>query len=307
MPEPEHAPDFDRRQAFVLVSPSRLREGQGVGMQRPKPMTEIHSIAQAARSVLLTADPLAKVKAARHAARAWRQGKVHHRFDVPMPQAPARFDRLQLLPPARMPRRRRGGSERGRTALLHALAHIEFAAIDLAFDLIGRFGAAFPREFVDDWLEVGAQEAMHFALLDRRLRTLGCRYGDLPAHDGLWEAAEWTRHDVLARLAIVPMVLEARGLDVTPQTVERLQAAGDQRSAHILQRIYGDEIRHVAVGTRWYRFQAEKAGLDPISHWRWLIRNNYPGSLKPPFNDSARARAGLSREFYTGLARQEDV
>ena len=121
------------------------------------------------------------------------------------------------------------------------------------------------------------------------------------------EAAEWTSHDVLARLAIVPMVLEARGLDVTPQTIERLQAAGDQRSAQILQRIYCDEIRHVAVGTRWYRFQAEKAGLDPISHWRWLIRNNYPGSLKPPFNDSARARAGLSREFYTGLARQEDV
>jgi uncharacterized ferritin-like protein (DUF455 family) len=148
---------------------------------------------------------------------------------------------------------------------------------------------------------------MHFALLYRRLRTFGCRYGDLPVHGGLWEAAEWTMDDVLARLAIVPMVLEARGLDVTPQTIERLRAAGDLRSAAILQRIYRDEIRHVATGTRWYRFQAEISGLEPVSHWRWLIENNYPGSLKPPFNDSARERAGLSREFYTGLARQADV
>ena len=271
------------------------------------PMTKSLSIAAAARTVLLAADPRAKVKAARRAARAWRQGRLTHSFEVPMPPAPARFDRLQLLPATRMPRRGRGGSERGRAALLHALAHIEFAAIDLAFDLIGRFGACFPREFIDDWIEVGAEEAMHFVLLDRRLRTLGCRYGDLPAHDGLWEAAEWTMDDALARLAIVPMVLEARGLDVTPQTIERLQAAGDRRSATILQRIYRDEIRHVAVGTRWYRFQAEIAGLDPVSHWRWLIKNNYPGSLKPPFNDSARERAGLSRDFYTGLARQEDV
>jgi uncharacterized ferritin-like protein (DUF455 family) len=276
-------------------------------MHLPKPMIEALSIAAAARSVLLTGDPIGKVKAARHAARAWRQGRLVHAFDTPIPAKPVWPDRLQILPPGRMPRRGRAGSERGRTALLHALAHIEFAAIDLAFDLIGRFGAQFPRSFIDDWLAVGAQEAMHFILLDRRLRGLGCRYGDLPVHGGLWEAAEWTMDDALARLAIVPMVLEARGLDVSPQTIERLQAAGDSRSAAILGRIYRDEIEHVAVGTRWFRFQAGMAGKDPVSHWRWLIRNNYPGELKPPFNDSARERAGLSRDFYSGLARKEYV
>jgi uncharacterized ferritin-like protein (DUF455 family) len=137
-----------------------------------------------------------------------------------------------------MPPRRKGGSERGRIAMLHALAHIEFVAIDLAVDLVGRFGSAFPRGFVDDWLGVAADEAMHFALLDRRLRALGSHYGALPAHAGLWEAAEATADDALARLAIVPMVLEARGLDVTPAMVERFRAAGDGASAQILSRIY---------------------------------------------------------------------
>ena len=152
-----------------------------------------------------------------------------------------------------MPKRGKGGSERGRVAMLHALAHIEFAAIDLAFDLAGRFGADFPPAFTSDWLGVGADEAMHFALLDRRLRALGSYYGAMPAHDGLWEAAEATAGDVMARLAVVPMVLEARGLDVTPATIERFSAAGDERSAAILARIYRDEIRHVAAGCRWFK------------------------------------------------------
>jgi uncharacterized ferritin-like protein (DUF455 family) len=140
-----------------------------------------------------------------------------------------------------MPKRGRGGSERGRIAMLHALAHIEFGAIDLAFDLAGRFGAGFPRGFVDDWFGVGADEAMHFALLDRRLKALGSGYGDLPAHDGLWEAAAATAHDPLARLAVVPMVLEARGLDVTPAAVAAVRSGrrrplgGDPR-AHLSRR-----------------------------------------------------------------------
>ncbi len=125
-----------------------------------------------------------------------------------------------------MPRRGRGGSARGRIALIHALAHIEFAAIDLAFDMAGRFGGRFPREFTTDWLRVGADEAIHFALLDRRLRRLGSHYGALPAHDGLWEAAAATAHDPLARLAVVPMVLEARGLDVTPRDDRALRRRG---------------------------------------------------------------------------------
>jgi uncharacterized ferritin-like protein (DUF455 family) len=265
------------------------------------------TIAEAARSVLLASEPLEKVKAARQAARSWRQSQLLWAFDVEMPQAPARPEKPALLPASRMPRRGKGGSQRGRIALLHALAHIEFGAIDLAFDLIGRFGALFPRVFVDDWLAVGADEAMHFALLDRRLRGLGSCYGALPAHDGLWEAAETTAHDALARLAVVPMVLEARGLDVTPITIQRLEAAGDLRSAAILQRIYRDEIRHVAAGTRWFRYRAEIIGVEPVSEWVWLIKNNFRGVLKPPFNDSARDEAGLPREFYAGVATQADV
>jgi len=260
------------------------------------------SIALACRAVLLTAEPLAKIKAARGAARAWRCGTLDFAFDVGMPERPARPDKPELLPPARMPKRGKAGSDRGRIAMLHALAHIEFVAIDLAFDMAGRFGAGFPRAFVDDWVSVGADEAMHFALLDRHLRSLGSFYGALPAHDGLWSAAAETAHDPLARLAVVPMVLEARGLDVTPATVAAFERAGDRRSAAILSRIYRDEIRHVAAGTRWFGFGCEAQALPVVSHWQQLIREHFRGSLKPPFNDSARDQAGLSREFYLGVA-----
>jgi uncharacterized ferritin-like protein (DUF455 family) len=265
------------------------------------------TIAQAARAVLLAAEPLDKIKAARAAARAWRRGALEHRFDVSMPDRPARPARPELLPASRMPKRGRGGSDRGRIAMLHALAHIEFAAIDLAFDLVGRFGAAFPRAFVDDWIHVGADEAIHFALLDRRLRSLGSGYGGLPAHDGLWEAAEETAHDVLARLAVVPMVLEARGLDVTPATVARFGAAGDRRSAAILDRIYRDEIRHVGAGTKWFKSVCESRRLATVPEWKRLIERHFRGALKPPFNASARDEAGLSRDFYEGVAPARDV
>jgi len=263
------------------------------------------SIAEACRAVLGAADPRAKVKAARAAARAWRRGALAHEFDVAMPDRPARPAYPELLAPAHMPKRRRAGSERGRIAMLHALAHIEFGAIDLAFDMAGRFGAGFPRAFADDWFGVGADEAIHFALLDRRLRALGAHYGALPAHDGLWEAAAATAGDALARLAVVPMVLEARGLDVTPALVAAFERAGDARSAAILERIYKDEIRHVAAGTRWFRFGCEASGFAPVSHWRDLVRRHFRGRLKPPFNDSARDQAGLSREFYQGVAGVE--
>ena len=263
------------------------------------------SIAEACHSVLRTADPPAKIRTARAVARAWRQRRLVHRFDIAMPDRPERPARPELLPPSLMPKRRKAGSERSRIAMLHALAHIEFGAIDLAFDMAGRFGAAFPHAFVDDWISVGADEAMHFALLDRRLKVLGSGYGALPAHDGLWQAAEATAHDVLARLAIVPMVLEARGLDVTPATVASFERAGDLRSAAILGRIYRDEIRHVAAGTRWFTIACESRGLERVSHWRGLVARYFHGAVKPPFNDSARDEAGLSREFYEGVAGVE--
>lgn len=264
-------------------------------------------MAQACRAVLLASAPADKVRAARGAARAWRRGRLAHAFDIAMPDRPARPEQPILLPPGRMPKRGRGGSERGRIAMLHALAHIEYGAIDLAFDLAGRFGASFPPAFIDDWLGVGTDEAMHFALLDRRLRALGACYGAMPAHDGLWEAAEATAGDVLARLAIVPMVLEARGLDVTPATVERFRAAGDMRSAAILERIYRDEIRHVAAGSRWFLALCEARRIAPVSEWQRLVRRHFRGVLKPPFNASARDEAGLSREYYAALAPSQDV
>jgi len=265
------------------------------------------TVARACRAVLLAAEPAAKVKAARAAARAWRRGALAHAFDVAMPEHPARPAEPVLLPANRMPKRGKAGSARSRIAMLHALAHIEYGAIDLAFDMAGRFGAGLPPAFTGDWLGVGADEAMHFALLDRRLRALGARYGALPAHDGLWEAAAATAHDPLARLAVEPMVLEARGLDVTPALIGAFERAGDARSAAILERIYRDEIRHVATGSRWFESACESRPFAPVSHWQNLIRAHFKGALKPPFNDSARGRAGLSREYYSGLAAPEHV
>lgn len=260
------------------------------------------SIAEACRDVLLTGDPYAKLMRARATARDWRLGRLAHRFDAAMPSRPARPDRPELLPPSKMPRRGKGGSERARIAMLHALAHIEFVAIDLAFDLVGRFGAQFPAAFVDDWTRVGAEEAMHFALLDRRLKQFGSHYGALPAHDGLWEAAEKTAHDALARLAIVPMVLEARALDITPVTVERFAAAGDERSAQALRRIMTDEIRHVGFGTNWFNLETKRKGLCAQNHYQKLVSDHFRGTVKPPFNDSARRQAGLTRDYYMPLA-----
>ena len=262
----------------------------------------IDSVGTACGYVLLTPDPRDKLMAARAVARAWRLGKLAHRFDAAMPDRPARPAVPELLPPNQMPRRGKIGSERARIAMLHALAHIEFVAIDLAFDMIGRFGGQFQTAFTGDWMQVGAEEAMHFALLDRRLRQMGSFYGALPAHDGLWQAAVETAGDALARLAIVPMVLEARALDITPATIERFEGAGDFASARMLGRIMTDEIRHVATGTKWFCDATGRMGVDPANHYQILVKRHFRGPVKPPFNDSARRQAGLTRDFYVALA-----
>ncbi|AKM08781.1 ferritin-like domain-containing protein [Croceicoccus naphthovorans] len=259
------------------------------------------SVASAIRSALLTGDAQAKVMATRQIARDWRLGRLAFVFDCAMPDEPARPTWPELLPPNRMPKRGKGGSERGRIALWHALAHIEFVAIDLALDMAGRFGAEMGKRFVSDFLSVAADEAMHFALLDRKLRTLGSHYGALPAHAGLWEAAHETRHDVAARLGIVPMVLEARGLDVTPAMLERVTAQGDHNGARILQRILDDEIRHVAFGTKHFDELCRGRDEIPQETWRLLLKKHFGGRLKPPFNDSAREAAGLSRDYRAGI------
>jgi len=260
------------------------------------------SVASAIRAALLAPDPRAKLFAARKAARDWRLGRLAFAFDEPMPDRPARPERPELLPPNRMPKRGRGGSERARIALWHALAHIEFVAIDLALDMAGRFGGGRGEGFVSDFLSVAADEAMHFALLARKLESLGSFYGALPAHGGLWESAENTAHDVAARLAIVPMVLEARGLDVTPATLERVRAQGDAQGARILTRILDDEIRHVRIGTSHFVAISAELGKSPENHWKELVERHFRGAIKPPFNDSARLAAGLSRSFYGALA-----
>jgi len=216
---------------------------------------------------------------------------------------PARPGRPELRPPRDMPKRRNFGSRAGRIALLHALAHIELNAIDLAWDIIVRFAeSATPHEFCDDWVGVAAEEAEHFALLADRLGALGSAYGELPAHDGLWEAAAATSHDLLARLAVVPLVLEARGLDVTPEMMLRLERMGDAESVAVLCRIYEDEIGHVAVGARWFERLCHERGLDAQTAFYERVRHYFKGVLKPPFNREARSLAGLPAGYYEPLA-----
>ncbi|WP_254514874.1 ferritin-like domain-containing protein [Novosphingobium sp. G106] len=260
------------------------------------------SVAQAIHAALLTGDPRAKAMAARKVARDWRLGRLAYAFDVTMPDRPARLAAPELLPPNRMPKRGKGGSERGRIALWHAIAHIEFVAIDLALDLVGRFGAELGRGCVDDFLSVAADEAMHFALLERKLKALGSHYGALPAHDGLWDAAYETRHDAAARLAVVPMVLEARALDVTPLTISRVRATGDEAGVRLLERILDDEIRHVRFGANHFAAACDRRGETVENLWNSLVKRHYRGTPKPPFNDSARAAAGLPRTLYAAVA-----
>jgi len=260
------------------------------------------TLSQAIAAALLTADPREKAMATRAVARDWRLGRLAWDFGTAMPDRPARPARPELLPPNKMPKRGRGGSERARIALWHALAHIEFVAIDLALDMAGRFGEQRGRQFVDDFLIVAADEAMHYAVIARHLARMGAAYGDLPAHDGLWQSAEATAHDVGARLAVVPMVLEARGLDVTPATLDRVRASGDEAGARILERILADEIRHVRYGANHFATVAQESGDSADELWQMMVTRYFRGQVKPPFNDSARQSAGLSRNAYEALA-----
>jgi len=225
-------------------------------------------------------------------------------FDgLELPDRPARPARPPLVPPGQVKRRKIGSHPAGRIALLHALAHIELNAIDLACDLLARFASEdFPETFFADWCRVAREEGYHFSLLAERLKALGAAYGDLPAHDSLWQAAEVTADDLLARLAIVPLVLEARGLDVTPAMIAKLEAAGDGESAQVLKIIYRDEIGHVAIGRRWFDWLARARGVEPKGAWQDLVRQRFKGGLKPPFNAAARSEAGLPSDYYEGLA-----
>ncbi len=237
------------------------------------------------------------------AARRWAARTISLRspLDPPLPARPGRPDRPPLLPP-RMVKKRNLNTPAGRIALLHALAHIELNAIDLALDIVARFAdEPVPRSFFDGWMQVAFEEAKHFRLIRDRLRALGAEYGDLPAHDGLWQAAHDTRNDLVARLAVVPLILEARGLDVTPSLQRKMRDTGDFESADILDIIYNDEKKHVAVGAKWFRFLCHRHGRNPEAAFKQLVRANFRGQMKAPFNDLARAEAGLTPSFYRNL------
>ncbi len=265
------------------------------------------SLRDAARAVVATpviADKLARADAT---GALWQAGDLpllDDARDRPLAGRPGRPARPELLPPNRMPRRSTG--VHGRIALIHALAHIELNAVDLAFDILARFAdPALPRAFHDNWLQVGVEEALHFRLLDARLAALGAAYGDLPAHDGLWDAARVTADTVLARLAIVPMVLEARGLDVTPALISKMRRAGDDDTVAALEVIYRDEQGHVGFGVHWFLHVCARDGLDPMPTWQEIVRSRFRGRLKPPFNDTARSRVGLDPALYQPLAEEE--
>ncbi len=207
---------------------------------------------------------------------------------------PGRPDRPLLVTPSALKRRSLASTE-GRAVLIHALAHIEFNAINLALDAASRF-VDVPKVFVTDWIRVASEEALHFELLSAHLDELGFQYGDFPAHDGLWEMAERTQDDVLARMALVPRTLEARGLDASPAIRDKLRQAGDVSGANIVQRILDDEIGHVAIGNQWFRYFCAARGVDPMKHFAELCVTYRAPTLRSPFNVTARQAAGFTPE-----------
>ena len=268
------------------------------------------SLAEMAVEVLTTADGGDKTALGRaHAAR-WFAARAAGR-PLPIGQAapplrPARPARPELLSPSAVPRRRPGSPE-GRIALLHAVAHIELNAVDLHWDIIARFAdQPMPLGFYDDWVKAADEEARHFNLICDCLERLGSHYGALPAHQGMWRAAEDTAQDLHGRLAVVPMVLEARGLDVTPGMIEVFRKAGDAGAVAALEVIYAEEVAHVAYGSKWFNWLCGRDGTDPKDVFHALVRRYFHGALKPPFNEAKRADAGLPPDFYWPLVEGAD-
>lgn len=267
-------------------------------------MADLHA---AAKAVLDCGDIVGKPGAARALATAFRNGELAADDASPPPQAitmPGRPATPKLVHPRDLPRRGFGSTE-GRAAFIHAVAHIEFNAIDLACDAIHRF-RGMPAEYYADWVMVADDEARHFMMLRERLLAFGHDYGDFDAHNGLWEMAEKTAHDGLARMALVPRVLEARGLDVTPGMIVKLRALGDDETADILEVILREEVVHVAAGSRWYRWHCERAGIEPRARFRELLKEYASGVLHKPFNVEARKQAGFDAEELESLLAAAD-
>ncbi|MHA7827026.1 MAG: ferritin-like domain-containing protein [Roseovarius sp.] len=256
--------------------------------------------------VLSAKDGREKTALSRRHAQTWFAARADGR-DIPVgqgepPLRPARPDRPELLDPRDVPRRR-PGSPQGRLAILHAVAHIELNAVDLHWDIIARFGhVPMPVGFYDDWVKSADEESKHFNLICDCLEAHDSHYGALPAHAGMWRAAEDTASDLMGRLAVVPMVLEARGLDVIPGMIDIFTKAGDARAVEAMQVIYAEEVHHVAYGSKWFHFLCGRHDLDPKEVFHDLVRRYFHGALKPPFNEEKRAEAGLPPDFYWPLA-----
>ena len=250
-----------------------------------------------ARACLRAREPETKLRLTERTCRWWQDGAksigdstTYAELENPQPGLPRA---LRLVSPLQVPRRRLG-SGAGLRALLHAVAHIEYNAINLAWDCVIRF-RGLPRAFYDDWVRIAGEEARHFGLLAARLDDLGLAYGDLPAHNGLWEMAAKTAGDITERMAMVPRVLEARGLDVTPAMIRRVRRVGDETTAHVMEIILEEEVGHVAAGSFWFRFTCRQRGLEPEATFRNLLQTHMGGSLKGPLSLEHRRRAGFTR------------
>ena len=266
----------------------------------------MQTLAGMAVEVLTTADGREKTALGRRHAAAWFAARAAG-TPLPVGQAepplrPARPAEPELLDPKDVPRRR-PGTPAGRVALLHAVAHIELNAVDLHWDIIARFAhVPFPLGFFDDWVKAADEECKHFNLVCDVLEGMGSRYGALPAHAGMWRAAEDTKDDIMGRLAVVPMVLEARGLDVTPGMIDIFRKAGEAEALAALEVIYAEEVGHVAYGSKWFNWLCGREGLDPKEVFHTLVRRYFHGALKHPFNEEKRADAGLPPDFYWPLS-----
>jgi len=269
----------------------------------------VRPLADLAVEVLRCADGRAKAALSHAHAATWRAARAAGQplsiGQASPPLQPARPDRPALLDPRDVPRRKPGTPD-GRIALLHALAHIELNAVDLHWDILARFNhIPMPPGFYDDWVSAADDEAKHFNLICDCLEARGSFYGALPAHAGMWRAAEDTIDDLPGRLAVVPMVLEARGLDVSPAMIEVFRKTGDDHALAVLQVIYAEEVAHVAFGSKWFNWLCGRDGLDPKDEFHRLVRKYFHSTLKPPFNGEKRAEAGLPPDFYWPLAEPD--
>lgn len=263
---------------------------------------------QMAVEVLNTANATAKATLSRAYAQKWFEARKEE-GSIPLgiaepPDRPARPEKPALLDPRDVPKRK-PGTPAGRAAMLHAIAHIELNAIDLHWDMVARFpDIKFPMGFYDDWVKAADEESKHFLLLSDCLSQYDMSYGVLDAHAGMWRAAEDTTGDIMGRLAVVPMVLEARGLDVTPGMIALFQQAKDDQTVAALEVIYAEEVAHVAYGSKWFHFLCGRHDLDPKTTFHALVKRYFHSTLRPPFNEEKRAEAGIPPDFYWPLAEQ---